>query len=326
MIGKLLGHTQVQTTARYATSLLVRQSAKPRLTGSVASGVARSNGSTLAAPLTNLVFDTNGHRMTPTYAVKTGRRYRYYVSAPLVRGERSSGGIRVPAANLEQLATKWITTHLKDPTWLTSHLMPSLDAGTASCLLSAGNKLADHIIGSPATKGFEAEPADYDLLQSLIARIVVDKQKITIELSASHLASAIKQIRPDIDLPETTENPVIEIQAHTLRCGKQVKLVIGEVESSKARLDPDLIKLIRDAHRWFEHLRSGRISSIAAIARREDLHVPEVSRSISLAFLVPDLVEMILAGRQPATLTIEKIKACRPLPPDWREQRDLLIG
>ena len=137
---------------------------------------------------------------------------------------------------------------------------------------------------------------------------------------------AINEITPDIDLPETTEPPVIEVAAHTLRCGKQIRLVIGEIESSKARLDPDLIKLIRDAHRWFENLRSGRISSIAAIARREDLHVPDVSRSISLAFLAPDLVEMILSGFQPTLLTIEKIKACRPLPPDWQEQRDMLIG
>ncbi len=305
---------------------LTRQSARPRLTGSVASEAARSNASTLAAPLTNLVFDTNGHRMTPTYAVKTGRRYHYYVSAPLLRGERAYDGVRVPAADLERLVAKRIADHLRDPAWLTSHLAPSLDAGTASCLLTAGKDLADRIIGSPANKGSEAEPVDYELLQSLIARIVVDKHKITIELIASRLVFAINEIAPDIDLPETTEPHVIEVAAHTLRCGKQIRLVIGEIESSKARLDPDLIKLIRDAHRWFENLRSGRISSIAAIARREDLHVPDVSRSISLAFLAPDLVEMILSGFQPTMLTIEKIKACRPLPPDWQEQRDLLIG
>jgi hypothetical protein len=29
-----------------------------------------------------MLFDTAGHRMTPSYAVKPGRRYRYYVSRP----------------------------------------------------------------------------------------------------------------------------------------------------------------------------------------------------------------------------------------------------
>jgi site-specific DNA recombinase len=34
---------------------------------------------------------------------------------------------------------------------------------------------------------------------------------------------------------------------------------------------------------------------------------------------------MILRGRQPVTLTPERLKACRPLPLDWGEQRALLL-
>jgi hypothetical protein len=37
-------------------------------------------------------------------------------------------------------------------------------------------------------------------------------------------------------------------------------------------------------------------------------------------------VEMILAGRQPITLTPERLKPGRPLPLDWNEQRELLLG
>jgi hypothetical protein len=35
---------------------------------------------------------------------------------------------------------------------------------------------------------------------------------------------------------------------------------------------------------------------------------------------------MILAGRQPMTLTPERLKPRRPLPLDWNEQRELLLG
>jgi|GEM_PF-4849319 len=35
---------------------------------------------------------------------------------------------------------------------------------------------------------------------------------------------------------------------------------------------------------------------------------------------------MIITGRQPATLTPERLKPRRPLPLDWTEQRALLIG
>jgi hypothetical protein len=34
------------------------------------------------------IFDERGNRMTPTYAVKKGVRYRYYISAALIQGRR----------------------------------------------------------------------------------------------------------------------------------------------------------------------------------------------------------------------------------------------
>ena len=47
-----------------------------------------------------------------------------------------------------------------------------------------------------------------------------------------------------------------------------------------------------------------------------------IARVLPLAFLAPDLVEMILAGQQPATLTLSKLLDAR-LPYAWGEQRAL---
>ena len=44
--------------------------------------VARASDSILVG----LIFDDRGNRMTPTYAVKKGARYRYYVSSALRGG------------------------------------------------------------------------------------------------------------------------------------------------------------------------------------------------------------------------------------------------
>jgi site-specific DNA recombinase len=49
-----------------------------------------------------------------------------------------------------------------------------------------------------------------------------------------------------------------------------------------------------------------------------------VSRKISLSFLAPDIVQAILDGTQPTSLTPERLKKACPLPSDWREQRSLL--
>jgi hypothetical protein len=49
-----------------------------------ANAVERSNGGRAKSPslLAGLLFDADGNRMTPTHAVKKGRRYRYYVFPP----------------------------------------------------------------------------------------------------------------------------------------------------------------------------------------------------------------------------------------------------
>ena len=67
--------------------------------------------------LTGMVFDETGERLTPTYAVKKGTRYRYYVSTSLITGagRTRSSGRRIPAGNLEGLVIARICTFLADP-------------------------------------------------------------------------------------------------------------------------------------------------------------------------------------------------------------------
>ncbi len=68
---------------------------------------ARALGETANEPslLAGLIVDGDGQRMTPTHAVKKGRRYRYYVSTQLISGTRSdhAKGWRIPAGDIEVL-------------------------------------------------------------------------------------------------------------------------------------------------------------------------------------------------------------------------------
>src|SRR6202043_4154196 len=50
--------------------------------------------------LAGLLFDGDGNRMTPSHAVKKGRRYRYYVSGSLITRDRTenAAALRIPAA------------------------------------------------------------------------------------------------------------------------------------------------------------------------------------------------------------------------------------
>src|SRR5260370_23254214 len=53
--------------------------------------VERRSGGRMKHPslLAGLLFDSEGHRMTPTHAIKKGTRYRYYVSRSLISGGRA---------------------------------------------------------------------------------------------------------------------------------------------------------------------------------------------------------------------------------------------
>src|SRR6266436_9497008 len=55
--------------------------------------------------------------MTPSDAVKKGARYRYYVSRSLITKDRTetSAGLRIPAAEIEQLVSSRVHRWLLDP-------------------------------------------------------------------------------------------------------------------------------------------------------------------------------------------------------------------
>jgi len=88
--------------------------------GQLAANTAERHPGTRTRPpslLTGMLFDGAGNRMTPTHAIKKGRRYRYYVSRPLITNDQTDGsaGLRVPAGEIEQAVTSRLRQWLVDP-------------------------------------------------------------------------------------------------------------------------------------------------------------------------------------------------------------------
>src|SRR3954462_14960663 len=68
------------------------------------------------SPLTGLLFDADGERLTPSHALQKGVRYRYYVSRHLITGHKPEGrGMRLPARGIEPLIRTRIATLLDSP-------------------------------------------------------------------------------------------------------------------------------------------------------------------------------------------------------------------
>ena len=117
----------------------------------------------------------------------------------------------------------------------------------------------------------------------------------------------------------------IAVTSHLLRCGKQVKLVLGHGPDQPWEANPQLVEIITKTRRWYEGLTSGRYPTLRSIAVQENCDKSYVSRLLSLAFLAPDIVERILTGHHAATLTPERLRKACPLPARWEEQRAMLL-
>lgn len=79
------------------------------------------------------------------------------------------------------------------------------------------------------------------------------------------------------------------------------------------------------ARDWRKRLETGEASTTHDLAERLGLCRRHTARILPLAYLAPDLVEMILAGRQPQALSLQALTA-KPLPPLWADQRRLITS
>src|SRR6202163_4426312 len=70
-------------------------------------GHRRRAGASVPSLLAGLLVDSTGERLTPSHAVKKGRRYRYYISRALITesGRECKQGSPLPAHDLEQAVT-----------------------------------------------------------------------------------------------------------------------------------------------------------------------------------------------------------------------------
>jgi hypothetical protein len=97
------------------------------------------------------------------------------------------------------------------------------------------------------------------------------------------------------------------------------------VAQCEARMDNAMVKVIARAFRWQRLLDDGVFCSIADLATAEKINCSYVSRILRLAFLSPTIIEKILAGKQPAQLTLKDLMT--PFPMDWtRQERIFLSG
>ena len=216
---------------------------------------ARSKSATTSL-LKGIAFDGNGDRLQPAHCNKKGVRYRYYTSARRLRDAGGgSEGIRVPAGDLERLVTTAMADRLSDRNLMQQWLCEDVPVGDHPGLLKRSSELASIIAG------IDSECAV--LIRCLIEKLIVSKTAISIRLSASGLQQKLgiatsnsprsEPPRRDDDRNEgggnvdqlaVTDSMTIAISSHLLRCGKQVKLILGQTIDQPAKANAQLLEMV----------------------------------------------------------------------------------
>lgn len=243
------------------------------------------------SPLAGKLFDETGDRLTPSHSNKAGRRYRYYISSRLTKGETRDDGKtwRLPAGEIESLIADAIR----------GHLIGGLERSESA-------SLEEHLSFTDMSK--ELADADQNSLLDLVATASLRGRNWLVELDSSKLA-----LLPFHGLLRASHR--VEIPFKRRRKGVETKLI---TQSRKSHVDNRLIDKISKSHRYWSAICSGR--SIADIARAEGVTPNWISEVVNLAFLAPDITEACLTGRHPPELGATAIVLGR-VPMDWNDQR-----
>jgi site-specific DNA recombinase len=245
------------------------------------------------------IFDERGNRMTPSYAVKNGVRYRYYISAALSQGQPDKAAKlnRVPATEIEKL------------------------------ILSAVRK---HLTGQPHHKA-EAEGADSlndkELISGHVARVDVRRDHLAIQLAAKSerdsAAQACWQLTQQ-DQPAHRDPHVLVVPWKKAPSKRPREIILPASTSSlpdprpiRAETRARLVTALVKGRHWLDQLIAGTVANVEQIAAAENCTIRQINMTISLAFLAPNLVQAAVDGRLPRGVGIANL---RDAPAEWCRQ------
>ena len=270
-----------------------------------------STGKCDASALAGKLFDERGERLTPSHAMKNGRRYRYYVSTSLASGRnaaKDANGWRIPAREIESSVISSVRKILEDRTAILEAIQ------SAEVAPRRIPSIFETVTALSRKQESGADPSNR------IARLVdrVDLRQDGIRLSITFPLPFGEDSAPK-ELHFTRFIPM-----QVKRRGVEMRLVIAGGFEHRRKTDPALFKAVARAHKWFEEITQGSDASFAGIARREGVTSRYVRRLLPLAFLDPGIVEAISEGRQPPNLTAETLTRRTDLGSQWQAQREAL--
>ena len=276
-----------------------------------ASGTSRRIRAQKPSLLVGLIFDGEGRAMTPTHATKGKQRYRYYVTRPDQLD--GSPAWRISAHDLERLVCERLAQLLDDRQDI-HDLAGDVPAEVLrKAMANAGAKRGILCDGSPHQK--------IEILAVLIDRIDLHEDRIDLTLAPAQLREALEL---PADTAASSEALILSLPVVKVRRGHQLRLVIPGPEAIPVRQrDEKLVSLLAEAHEARKLLFAHPGRSLSAIGSAHGRCRTRLGKLIALSCMAPDIIQAVLEGRQPASLTARMLLRTEP-PIAWDDQRQML--
>lgn len=126
------------------------------------------------------------------------------------------------------------------------------------------------------------------------------------------------------DAGPSPDTLTLQVPFRVIKRGGRKEMVLPAGVVEPRRTDSTLVRALVRAFRWKRMLDSAACLTIAELAEREGIAMSYVSRLLQLTLLAPDIVEVILEGRQGPEVTLARL--LQPLPVSWEEQRERFRG
>jgi site-specific DNA recombinase len=270
--------------------------------------------------LSGILFDARGERMTPTYSMKNGARYRYYVSRSLMTSTARDAGQRLPASELEALVRRrihdWLTDRVKMLDVVQNH---TSDAELQKQLIVGWERAVAlwRGVGADEIRAF---------VVAVVSRVQVHADRVEIVLDPIKALGWLARDgghKPLItDVPTDADRPTVTltVPARLRRAGKEMRIVV-DGDTCPRTPDSSLIRVLVRGHAIRTRLLESQSLTLDEIARAEELTPSYATRLFRLTLLAPDILSAMLSGQQPPELTARKLMDDTRLPLEWNEQR-----
>ena len=267
--------------------------------------------------LAGKIYDDKNNRMTPSYSKTRNKKYRYYVSQPVLKFDKTKAGSvsKLPAEETEKFVTDEIRSYFSDTKQIQNYI--------AELSVLEQNRILE------AVKSGKFD--NYALVRSVLEKLTVSREWTEMILSKSRIKKFLYDLNGNVqdmrgDKEQAEDYLIIkrEIRIKTGTSKGCNTLIIRNDKAELPYINEALIKAIVKSFYWHKLLLEGKVKNTKDIQKLENLKDNSyIKQVLNLRFLSPRIIEAILNGTQPRELTVIKLFNIKTL--NWKEQEELIM-